>query len=122
MRNTDADLREMLAGLLSARTTSAKDLARRVGCDTRAAEHYRAGRHAPPLPVFIAMCRALGSDLAEVMIAPDAARARLEQELRDAKAVVADLEARRRAVASGSGLDHPRPAPVASAPPADGGA
>ena len=78
---TDDDLSKMLGTLLRSRTASGKDLARRIDCDPRAAEGYRAGRHLPPLPVFIRMVGALGHDLAEAVLDPLAAHARLSAEI-----------------------------------------
>ena len=101
MQNTDDDLREMLGGLLRARTESAKDLAQRVGCDVRPAEHYRAGRHFPPLPVFLKMCRTLGDDLYEAVRNPHAAAERLEQEVADLERQLAEKRVAQRTVASG---------------------
>lgn len=121
MQNTDDDLRQMLAGMLTTRTTSAKDLARRVDIDTRAAEHYRAGRHLPPLPVFIRIVREFGRDIGDALIAPETTAARLEEELRQHERNAEATRAALRAVA-GPASRAPqvarcdRPAPVS--PPA----
>jgi hypothetical protein len=105
MQNTERDLSQMLGELLRQRTTSAKDLARKIDCDPRAAEGYRAGRHLPPLPVFARMA-VLWRDLADAILHPNEAVERLEREVADREARLAEAKALLRAVESGV----PRPA------------
>ena len=93
------DLSQMLGEMLRRRTTSAKELANLAGCDPRAAENYRAGRHLPPLPVFARMVGALGADLADAVLNPSAAHARLTAEIAAHEAAAAEARRLRDALA-----------------------
>ncbi len=97
MQNTDENLGEMLGEMLRARTYDAKHLADIIGCDPRAASDYRAGRQVPRFAVALRIANELGRDILDTLLHAEAADARLEMELRDAKALVRDLEARSRA-------------------------
>lgn len=104
MHFTDDDLTQMFSSLLRKRTSSAKDLAKRVDCDPRAAEHYRAARHLPPLPTFVRIVRALGDDLAQAVLYPDAAALRLQREVEELERQLAETRAALRDVAGASSV------------------
>ena len=101
---TENNLAQTLADLLRSRTSSAKDLAKRIDCDPRAAESYRAGRNLPPLPVFIRMVKALGHDLGDAIINPETTTARLAAELREHEQRAEARRAALRAVAGTEGV------------------
>ena len=90
MRFEGPDLHQMLSAMLRQRTRSAKELANLADCDPRAAENYRAGVCLPPLPVFARMVGALGADLADAVLNPSAAHARLTAEIAAHETAAAD--------------------------------
>ena len=93
MQSTDPDLSEMLGAFLRQRTQSAKHLARQIGCDPRTAEGFRAGRHWPQAKHWTRIVVAFGRDVTEAVFHPDAARARLAEEVRELEAKLAERRA-----------------------------
>lgn len=83
MHCTDDDPRTLLGAFLRRRTTSAKDLARKIDCDPRAADGYRAGRYWPQARHWPALIAAFGRDLTEAVFHPDAATERLQREVHE---------------------------------------
>lgn len=80
--------------------TDAKTLARVVPCDVRTAENMRSGRHWPTARHWAGLLTAFGSDITEAVFHPDAAAARLEQEV---IRLEQELAARRAALRSVAG-------------------
>ena len=93
------DPRDLFGAFVRRRTSSAKDLARVIGCDPRAAENYRAGRNLPSARHWPAIIAAFGRDVTEAVFHPEAAVQRLELELREHEQAVADARARLRDLA-----------------------
>lgn len=93
MQSTEHDPRTLLGAYLRTRSQSAKDLARRIGCDPRSAEGYRAGRYWPQARHWLGIVAAFGRDVTEAVFHPDAATERLAQEVR----ALEDQLARRKA-------------------------
>lgn len=81
MQSTERDLREMLGAYLTRNSASAKDLARRIGCDPRTAEGFRAGRYWPQAKHWLGLTFAFGRDLTDAVFHPEAAAARLAEEV-----------------------------------------
>ena len=81
MRSTERDLRETLGAYLTRRSTSAKDLARKIGCTPRAAENFRAGRYWPQAKHWAALSLTFGRDLTDAVFHPEVAAERLAQEV-----------------------------------------
>lgn len=81
MQSTERDLSRMLGAFLRQRTPSAKHLARQIGCDPRTAEGFRAGRHWPQAKHWPAIIAAFGRDVTEAVFHPEAAAARLAEEV-----------------------------------------
>jgi hypothetical protein len=96
MHCTEHDLRTLLGAFLRARSRSAKDLARQIGCDPRAAEGYRAGRYWPQARHWLGIVAAFGRDVTEAVFHPDAATERLAREVRELEQ---QLDAKRQAAA-----------------------
>lgn len=92
MQSTERDLSKMLGAYLRQRSPSAKHLARRIGCDPRTAEGFRAGRHWPQAKHWPGIIAAFGRDLTEAVFHPDEAAARLSEEIAQLEA---ELAARR---------------------------
>lgn len=90
MHCTDDDPRTLLGAFLRRRTHSAKDLARKIDCDPRAADGYRAGRYWPQARHWPALVAAFGRDLTEAVFFPDAAAARLQREVHELEQVLAE--------------------------------
>ena len=103
MQSTERDLSEMLGSFLRRRTASAKDLARKVGCDPRTAEGFRAGRHWPQAKHWIGLVAAFGTDVTEAVFHPDRAMTRLEEEVAELEAELAAKRAALGVVAEGGG-------------------
>jgi transcriptional regulator with XRE-family HTH domain len=93
MQRTERDLSQMLGDYLRARSSSAKQLARKIGCDPRTAEGFRAGRHWPQARHWPGIIAAFGRDVTDAIFHPDAARARLEEEVRALEAQLAERRA-----------------------------
>ncbi len=89
MQSTEHDPRTLLGAFLRSRSASAKDLARLIGCDPRAAEGYRAGRYWPQARHWIGIVAAFRRDVTEAVFHPEAAALRLAQELRDLESALA---------------------------------
>jgi hypothetical protein len=83
MQSTERDPRILLGTFLQRRTSSAKDLARQIGCDPRSAESYRAGRYWPQAKHWPAIVAAFGRDVTEAVFHPEAAAERLEREVKE---------------------------------------
>ena len=83
MKSTERDLNRMLGDYLSARTASAKHLAREIGCDPRTAEGFRAGRHWPQAKHWAGLIATFGRDLTDAVFHPSEAAERLEREARE---------------------------------------
>lgn len=83
MQSTEYDPRKMLGEFVRSRTSSAKDLARQIGCDPRSAEGYRAGRYWPQAKHWAGLVAAFGRDVTEAVFHPEQAAARLEKEVAD---------------------------------------
>lgn len=81
MRSTERDLRETLGVFLTRRSSSAKDLARKIGCTPRAAENFRAGRYWPQAKHWAALSLTFGRDLTDAVFHPEVAAERLAQEV-----------------------------------------
>ena len=81
MRSTERDLRETLGVYLTRRSSSAKDLARKIGCTPRAAENFRAGRYWPQAKHWAALSLTFGRDLTDAVFHPEVAAERLAQEV-----------------------------------------
>jgi hypothetical protein len=110
MQSTERDLNQMLGDFLSRRSVSAKDLARRVGCDPRTAEGFRAGRHWPQAKHWLGLVAAFGTDITEAVFHPDRAAARLQEEIAALEAKLAEQRAALRVVAEGERSFAPRTA------------
>ena len=95
MQSTERDLSGMLGDYLRRRSTSAKDLAKQVGCDPRTAEGFRAGRHWPQAKHWIGIVAAFGTDVTDAVFHPDRAAARLTEEV---AALEQELAAKRAAL------------------------
>jgi hypothetical protein len=74
------------------RDVPAKTLAAQVGCDTRTAENIRRG-HWPIARHWLGLVRTFGRDLTEAVFHPDAAAARLEEEVAELEAKLAERRA-----------------------------
>ena len=100
MESTEHDLNRCLGDFLRRRTTSAKDLARRIGCEVRTAEGFRAGRHWPSARHWKLIAQEFGRDvLAAVFEAQiDETLARLRREERELEERLDEVRARRRQV------------------------
>lgn len=81
MRSTERDLRETLGVYLTRRSSSAKDLARKIGCTPRAAENFRAGRYWPQAKHWADLSLTFGRDLTDAVFHPEVAAERLAQEV-----------------------------------------
>lgn len=92
MQSTEDDPRLLLGRFVSARTSSAKDLAQRIGCDVRSAESYRAGRYWPPARLWPAIIAAFGQDVTDAVFHPAETKARLAQQIAARKAELRALE------------------------------
>ena len=86
MRSTERDLRETLGVYLTRRSSSAKDLARKIGCTPRAAENFRAGRYWPQAKHWAALSLTFGRDLTDAVFHPEVAA--LEEELAEKRAAL----------------------------------
>lgn len=93
MQSTERDLNRMLGDYLSKKSTCAKDLARRIGCDPRTAEGFRAGRHWPQAKHWLGLVTAFGADLTEAVFHPEKAAERLEREIRELEQQLAERRA-----------------------------
>lgn len=100
MHCTDDDPRTLLGAFLRVRTRSAKDLARKIDCDPRAADGYRAGRYWPQARHWPALVAAFGRDLTEAVFFPDAATERLQREVHALEETLAEKRAALRQTAS----------------------
>jgi hypothetical protein len=76
---------------------SAKELAIKLGCTERTAENIRKG-HWPIARHWLALVRAFGRDLTECVFHPDAAAARLAEEVAALEAQLAERRAALRVV------------------------
>lgn len=99
MQSTERDLNRMLGDYLSKKSTCAKDLARRIGCDPRTAEGFRAGRHWPQAKHWLGLVTAFGADLTEAVFHPEKATERLEREIRELEQQLAERRAAHQRVA-----------------------
>jgi hypothetical protein len=117
MQSTERDPRKLLGNFLQARTHNAKDLGRKIGCDPRAAEGYRAGRYWPAARHWPAIVAAFGRDVTEVVFFPDAAEERLTREVAALEQQLAERRAVLRVVATGAAGVGSR---LAQAPPRPG--
>lgn len=118
MQSTENDLSKMLGRYLRRRTASAKDLARKIGCDPRSAEGYRAGRYWPQAKHWPGLVAAFGRDVTEAVFHPDAATERLAREVAELEQQLADRRAALRMVAQEGPSFRPRlAAPAGSAAP-----
>jgi hypothetical protein len=93
MQSTERDLSEMLGAYLRRRTPSAKHLARQIGCDPRTAEGFRAGRHWPQAKHWMGIVAAFGRDVTDAVFHPDVAAARLQEEIAQLEAELAERRA-----------------------------
>lgn len=100
MQSTEHDLSRMLGGYLRQRTASAKDLARKIGCDPRSAEGYRAGRYWPQAKHWPGIVAAFGRDVTEAVFHTDAAIERLSREVAELEQQLAARRAALRVVAT----------------------
>ena len=98
MQSTGNDPRQMLGAFVRARTDSAKDLARRIGCDPRSAEGYRKGLYWPQAKHWPGIVGAFGRDVVDAVFFPADAAARLSQEVADLEAKLAEARAELRVV------------------------
>lgn len=92
----------------------AKTLAERIGCDVRTAENIRRG-HWPIARHWLGLLTVFGRDITDAVFHPDAAAVRLEQEVAELEARLAERRAALRLVAEGPRSFAPRVA-QASAP------
>ena len=99
MRDDPQTLSRRLAAYL--RPVPAKALSRRIGCDVRTAENIRRG-HWPIARHWLGLIAAFGRDLTDAVFHPEAAAMRLEQEVADLEAKLADRRAALQLVAHGS--------------------
>lgn len=83
MQSTERDPRTLLGAYLQRQTASAKDLARRIDCDPRSAEGYRAGRYWPQAKHWPGIIAAFGRDVTEAVFHPEAAAERLAREVEE---------------------------------------
>lgn len=111
MQSTERDLNRMLGDYLSKKSTCAKDLARRIGCDPRTAEGFRAGRHWPQAKHWIGLVTAFGADLTEAVFHPEKAAQRLEREIRDLEQQLAERRAAHERIAGEVATDRRRARP-----------
>ncbi len=109
MQSTERDLNRMLGDYLSKKSTCAKDLARRIGCDPRTAEGFRAGRHWPQAKHWLGLVTAFGADLTEAVFHPEKAAERLEREIRDLEQQLAERRAAHERIAGEAVHDRRRP-------------
>lgn len=93
MQSTEHDLSKMLGGYLRQRTASAKDLARRIGCDPRSAEGYRAGRYWPQAKHWPGLIAAFGRDVTDAVFHSAEASARLAREVAELEQQLAERRA-----------------------------
>jgi hypothetical protein len=112
MQNTERDPRTLLGTFLRTRSQSAKELARRIGCDPRSAEGYRAGRYWPQARHWLGIVSAFGRDVTEAVFHPEAAAERLTQEVR----ALEDQLAQRRADLAATSSATPRLARIHGTP------
>lgn len=84
----------------------AKELSSRIGCDVRTAENIRQG-HWPIARHWAGLLATFGRDLTDAVFHPDAAAMRLQQEVADLEAKLAERRAVLRAVAEGSESGRP---------------
>lgn len=113
MHFTEHDPRTLLGAFLRARSSSAKDLARKIGCDPRSAETYRAGRYWPQAKHWPAIIAAFGRDVTEAVFHPEDAIARLEAELREHERQAEEARTALRNLAGRSPSHPARAAPAA---------
>lgn len=85
----------------------AKELSEQIGCDVRTAENIRRG-HWPIARHWAGLIATFGRDLTEAVFHPDAAAARLEEEVAELEARLADRRAALRVVEEGSRSFAPR--------------
>jgi hypothetical protein len=109
MRDDPQVLSRRLAAFV--RPFPAKALALRIGCTERTAENIRRG-HWPIARHFLSLVREFGRDLTECVFHPDAAAARLEEEVAALEAELADKRAALGLVAKETASFRPRVAPV----------
>lgn len=100
MESTEHDLRGILGTFLSSRTSSAKELARRIGCEPRTAEGFRAGRYWPQAKHWASLVGTFGKDITEAVFHPEETVARLEREAADLEAQLREKRALAREMAS----------------------
>lgn len=93
MQSTERDLRQMLGSYLQRNSQSAKDLARKINCDPRSAEGYRAGRYWPQAKHWVGLVAAFGKDITEAVFHPEETAARLEKELAELEQQLAEKRA-----------------------------
>lgn len=115
MESTERDLSGILGRYLRARTTCAKDLARRIDCEPRTAEGFRAGRHWPQAKHWPRLIGAFGRDIIDCVFFPDEALARLTEEEAALEAKLRETRAQIGAVAEGGRRPPSRAAGVRTA-------
>lgn len=93
MHCTERDPRTLLGAFMRRRSHSAKELARQIGCDPRAAEGYRAGRYWPQARHWPGIVAAFGADVTEAVFHPERAAARLEHEVHTLEQQLAEKRA-----------------------------
>lgn len=112
MREDPRLLSERLAAFV--RPVPAKVLAERIGCDVRTAENIRRGAW-PIARHWLGLVAAFGRDVTDAVFHPDAARSRLEQEVADLEARLAQRRTALRVVEEGSRSFSPRVGEAAQA-------
>lgn len=115
MQNTERDLRTLLGNYLSARSSNAKELARRIGCDPRTAEGFRAGRYWPQAKHWIGIVAEFGADCTDSVFHPAETALRLEKEIRDLEQQLAARKAAHRQAAVEAKAASPRAAKAVAA-------
>lgn len=109
MRDDPQSLSDRLAAFV--RPFPAKVLANRIGCTERTAENIRRG-HWPTARHWLALVREFGRDLTECVFHPDAAAARLSEEVAELEARLAERRATLGVVAQEAARHRPRLAPA----------
>lgn len=115
MQSAERDLRKTLGSYLSSRSSNAKELARRIGCDPRTAEGFRAGRYWPQAKHWIGIVAEFGADCTSAVFHPSETALRLEKEIRDLEQQLAARKAahRQAAVEAKAASAHPAKAVAA---------
>lgn len=93
MQSTEQNLSGILGGFLRSKTASAKDLARRIGCEVRTAEGYRAGRYWPQAKHWARLVAEFRRDITDAVFHSAEASARLAREVAELEQQLAERRA-----------------------------